>query len=81
MGPTKILHRYVLPHEQERILVEVHDGVSSGHYGGYATYRKILRVVLWWPSFHNDAVDYVKSCNVFQRMGNPSQRDNIPLVP
>ena len=47
MGPDEILHRDVLPHEQERILVEAHDEFPRGHYGGCTTARKILLASLW----------------------------------
>ena len=80
-GPDEILCRYVLPHEQERILVEAHDGVARGNYGGRATTRKILRVGLWWPTLHSDATNYANSCVVCQRIGKPSRRDEFPLVP
>ena len=29
----------------------------------------------------NDATDYARNCDLFQRMRNPSRRDEIPLVP
>ena len=29
MGPDKILHRYVLLHEKERVLAEAHDGIAG----------------------------------------------------
>ena len=53
----------------------------GGHYGGRATTRKVLRVGLWWPMLYNDAADYAKSYDVFQRVGKPSRRDEIPLMP
>ena len=73
MGPNEILHRSVLPHDQERILAEVHDEIAGGHYGGCATTKKILRASLWWKTLHKNIVDYAKSCNVCQRMRNPSR--------
>ena len=30
---------------------------------------------------HVDAQDYYRSCDVCQRMGKPSKRDEMPLVP
>ena len=30
---------------------------------------------------HNDAAGYARSCDVYQRVGKPSQRDEMPLVP
>ena len=54
------------------ILAEVHEGVVGGHYGGRATSKKVLRAGLWCPTLHGDVVDYVKSCDVYQRTRNPS---------
>ena len=80
MGLDEILHEYVLLHEQERVLAEAHGGIGGGRYGGRVTARKILRYVLWWSTVHVDATDYAKICDVCQRMGKPSWRDEIPLV-
>ena len=63
------------------ILDEAHDGVTGGHYIGKLTTQKILRVRLWWPSLHKDAKDYCIYCDVFQRIGKQSWRDEIPLAP
>ena len=46
MGLDNILHRYVLSHEQERILVEADDGVLVGHCGGRVTSRKVFHACL-----------------------------------
>ena len=42
MGLDEILHRYVLLHEQERILAEALGGIIGGHYKGRTTARKII---------------------------------------
>ena len=76
-----ILRQCVLPHEQEKILAEAHVGVAGGHYGGSATARKVLRIGIWWPTLHTNAIDYAWSCDICQRMGKPSRRDEIPPVP
>ena len=81
MGPDEILHRYVLPHENERILAKLHGGVARGHYGGRETTRKILQASLWWRTLHNDSANYAKICDAYQRMGKPSRHDEISLVP
>ena len=73
MGPDEILRRYVLSHEKESILVEVHVRIPRGHYGGRATAIKILQAGLWWPTMHNDVTYYAKSYDVFQRKGKPSR--------
>lgn len=79
--PDEILCRCVLDHEKDSILEEAHGGIAGGHYAGKAMAHKILRVGLWWPTLHKDAKGYCQACDVFQRMGNPSTRDDMPLVP
>ena len=81
LGPDEILQRCVLPHEQENILEEAHAGVVGVNYGGRATARKVLRAGLWWPTLHNDAEDYARSCDVYQCTRKPSQWDEMLLVP
>jgi transposase InsO family protein len=43
--------------------------------------QKVLRTGLWWPTLHRDATDYYKACDVCQRVGKPSRRNEIPLAP
>ena len=81
MGLDEILRHYVLEHERTMVLNEEHDGVAGGHYVGKATVRNILQARLWWPTMHADHQYYYRSCDVCQRTGKPSQRDEIPLVP
>ena len=61
--------------------MEVHEGVSGGHYRGHDTSRKVLRARLWWPTLNGDAIDYARTCDVCQRTGKPSRKDSMPLVP
>ena len=81
MGPDKILRRCVLEHEKPLILAEAHAGEVGGHFSGKATAQKILMAGLWWPTIHKDAKEYCRSCDIYQRIGRPSRRDEIPLVP
>ena len=81
LGPDDILRRCVPPHEKGEILEEAHVGVAGGNYGGHTTTRKVLHVGLWWPTLHNDVMDYARTCDVCQRIRKLSQRDEMPLVP
>jgi hypothetical protein len=68
LGLDSILRRCVLDHERQDILWECHSGVAGGHVGGKATMQK-------------DAKAYARSCDVCQRVGKPSRRDELPLQP
>ena len=71
----------MLEHERHQILAEAHAGIAGGHYIGKPTVQKILTVGLWWPTLHKDAKEFCKRCDVCQRIGRPSRRDEIPLNP
>jgi hypothetical protein len=43
--------------------------------------QKVLQDGLWWATLFKDAKEYSGSCDVFQRVGKPSQRDELPLHP
>ena len=43
--------------------------------------QKVLTAGLWWPTVHKDAKEFCRICDVFQRTGKPSQRDEMPLKP
>jgi transposase InsO family protein len=81
MGPDEILRRCVMEVERLLILAESHEGIAGGHYAGKETTQKVLRAGLWWPTLHRDAKDYYRACDVCQRVGKPSRRDEMPLAP
>jgi hypothetical protein len=63
------------------ILPEAHEGIAGGHYIGKVIVQKVIRAGLWWPTLHKYAKDYYRACDVCQRVGKPSIRDEIPLAP
>jgi len=81
MGNDEILRRYILEFEQSQILVEAHGGAARGHYAGHAIAQKILRARLWWPTLNQDSKAHCKTCDICQRTGKPSCRDEMPLNP
>ena len=81
MGPDEILRRCVLEHEKQLILAEAHSGAVGGHYVGKAIAQKILTAGFWWPTIHKDAREYCHSSEICQRIGKPSRRDEMPLIP
>jgi hypothetical protein len=61
MGPDEILRRCVMDSKRPLILVEAHEGITGGHYGGKETAQKVLRAGLWWNTLHRDAKDYYRA--------------------
>jgi hypothetical protein len=81
LGLDSILMRCVLDHERQDISWDFHNGVAGGHVGGKAIAQKVLEAGLWWATLFKDAKAYARSCDVFQRVGKPSRRDELPFQP
>ena len=81
MGPDEILRTCVMEEEHPLILAKSHEGIVGEHYAMKATAQKVLRAGLWWPTLHKDAKDYARACDVCQRVGRPSRRDEMSLAP
>jgi hypothetical protein len=63
------------------ILTKEHDGIVGGHYAEKTTTQKILHPGLWWSILHEYAKEQFQNRNIYQRVGRPLQRDEIPLNP
>ena len=81
LGPDEVLRRCVMPHKKEAMLREAHSGTAGGHFTGKPTVQKIITAGLWWPTLQKDTKDFCICCNICQRVGKPSQRDEMPLQP
>jgi hypothetical protein len=81
LGAKNILRRCVMEHECPIILAKAHEGIVGGNYAGKAIAKKILHARLWWKTVSKDAKEYFQACDVFQRVGNPYRRDEMPLKP
>ncbi|NHV87566.1 hypothetical protein HA385_23580, partial [Escherichia coli] len=68
-------------HEKQGILQEAHQGIAGGHPGKEGTMRKVLQAGLWWPTLSKDAHEFAKQCDICQRMGQPSNKDRMPIYP
>jgi hypothetical protein len=69
----------ILDPERHDILWECHNGIAGGHVGGKEMTQKVLQAGLWWATLFKDAKAYSRSCDVCQRVGKPSRRDELPL--
>jgi hypothetical protein len=81
LGLENILRRCVLNHERQDIPWEFHSGVVGGHVRGKYTTQKVLQARLWWATLFKYAKEYDISCDICQRVGNPSRRDELPPRP
>ena len=81
LGPDEVLRRCMMLHEKEAIIREAHSGIAGGHFVGKPTAQKILAAGLWWPTLHKDTKEFCRCCDICQRVGKPSRRDEMPLRP
>nr|GEU86728.1 reverse transcriptase domain-containing protein [Tanacetum cinerariifolium] len=70
--------RCVSGQEAIEILKAYHYGPTGGHHGLNYTAKKVFDSRFYWPSIYCDAQDLVKNCDVCQRQGKISQRDEMP---
>ena len=80
-GIDQICRRCVPEHEKNGILMEAHQGIAGGHQAAEITKRKVLQAGLWWPTLSKDAYFFTKNCDLCQRLGQPTDRDRMPIYP
>nr|GEX49772.1 reverse transcriptase domain-containing protein [Tanacetum cinerariifolium] len=54
------------------------EGPTGGHHGANFTAKKVFDADFFWRTIYRDAHNLVKSCDIFQRQGKISQRDEMP---
>nr|GEV79800.1 reverse transcriptase domain-containing protein [Tanacetum cinerariifolium] len=66
-------------HGQEAydILKACPKGPTGGHHGDNFTAKKVFDAGFFWPTIYKDAHNLVKSCDICQRQGKISQRDEM----
>ncbi|CAN6585954.1 unnamed protein product [Malus baccata var. baccata] len=74
----QIIRRCVPLEEQESILKFAHHYACGGHFGPRRTATKILQSGFFWPSLFKDAYLCCQACDKCQRVGNLSQRNEMP---
>eukprot|EP00253_Pinus_taeda_P004209 PITA_04209 len=76
-----VIKRCVREDEMPDILKACHDKPCGGHFADKKTTYKILSLGYYWPSLFKDAKQYVKRCDICQRVGKPTLSNEIPLQP
>ncbi|GJY13351.1 reverse transcriptase domain-containing protein [Tanacetum coccineum] len=77
-GEFHLIRRCVSGQEAFDILKACHSGPTGGHYGANYTAKKIFDSGFYWPTIYKDAHDFVTRCDICQRQGKISQRDEMP---
>nr|GEZ36762.1 reverse transcriptase domain-containing protein [Tanacetum cinerariifolium] len=74
----QIIRRCVAGKEAIDILNACHSGPIGDHYGASYTAKKVFDSGFYWPCIYKDAFELVKHCDLCQRQGKVSQRDEMP---
>nr|GEU43134.1 reverse transcriptase domain-containing protein [Tanacetum cinerariifolium] len=74
----QIIRRCVAGQEAIDILKACHSGPTGGHYGANYTAKKVFDSGFYWPTIYKDAFELVKHCDLCQRQGKISQKDEMP---
>ncbi|GKA13810.1 reverse transcriptase domain-containing protein [Tanacetum coccineum] len=54
------------------------NGPTGGHHGANLTAKKVFDAGFFWPTIYKDAHELVKNCDLCQRQGKISQREEMP---
>ncbi|CAA7031567.1 unnamed protein product [Microthlaspi erraticum] len=72
-----VCRRCVADEEIRGILFHCHSSSYIGHFATYKTVSKALQAGYWWPTMFRDAHRFVSKCDVCQRQGNISKRNEM----
>nr|GFA51762.1 reverse transcriptase domain-containing protein [Tanacetum cinerariifolium] len=70
--------RCVAGQEAIDILKACHSGPTGGYHGPNYTAKKVFDSGFYWPTIYCDAQNFVKNCDVCQRQGKITQKDEMP---
>jgi hypothetical protein len=76
-----VLMRCLEKDEAEKVLLELHAGEASGHFGGDTTAHKVLRAGYYWPTLFWDAHALCRKCIICQKVLGRLQKPAFPLQP
>nr|GEV82999.1 reverse transcriptase domain-containing protein [Tanacetum cinerariifolium] len=75
---NQIIRQCVASQEAIDILKACHSGPTGCHHGPNYTARKVFDSGFYWPTIYRDAQKFVKKCDVCQRQGKITQKDEMP---
>ncbi|GAA0164997.1 hypothetical protein LIER_20507 [Lithospermum erythrorhizon] len=75
------LLRCVAQEDIPKIIAEIHQGWCGSHIGGRSLAVKITRIRYFWPTLVKDAMNFVKRCDVCQRMGSIQHQPTTCMTP
>nr|GEV70078.1 reverse transcriptase domain-containing protein [Tanacetum cinerariifolium] len=71
-------NKYINENFPLETLGSLSSGPTEGHHGVNLTAKKVFDAGFFWPTIYREAHDMIKSCDMCQRQGKFSQRDEMP---
>jgi len=75
----QVIRRRIPEIEMENILHQCNSSAYGGHFAGERTATKVLQCGFFWPTLFMDARVFSLKCDRCQRVGNISNRQEMPL--
>ena len=76
-----LIKRCVPEVEMLSVLDACHSSPVGGHHSGIKTIHKILQCGYYWPTIHQDDLEFAKACDRCQRDSGISRMQELPLNP
>lgn len=68
-------------YESEKVLQDLHDGTTGGHFAESTIAHKVMRAGFYWPTLFKDAHACARKCLVCRRCTDRVRRSAAPLHP
>jgi hypothetical protein len=76
-----VLLRCLEREDAGKVLKELHDGPTGGHFAGNTAAYKILRASYYWSTLFKDAHAYARNYKTCQVSARKEKREAVPLQP
>ena len=76
-----VLLRFLEKEDAKKVITELHDGPTGGHFSEDTTAHKILRARYYWPTLFKDVHAHVRKCDICQRCGERQAKAAGQLKP
>jgi hypothetical protein len=74
-----MLLKYLEKEEADKVLFDLHDGPTGGHFGGKTTAHKILHVGYYCPTLFKDTHSHAHKCKYCQTSAGRDRKATLPL--
>lgn len=78
---NRVLLRYLEANDAEKVLSDVHDGPTRGHFVSEKKMHKVMHASVYWPTLFKYSHIYARKCSVYQKCVDCGKKSVTPLQP